>query len=402
MIKQKRNRGCLNTLLILVAFLMVLVGLAYWDNQAIPAASPVLERLSTADQVRLAEAFHLRQSLGDMVMPGLKGTPGFGAADIPVLAFNERYAFLVGLPDPAAGWRSVPQGEQFGVAWRTVPDETFQGQVYYRQELDTSLHTTQNFAVQIGERYAASFTTGDYAPIGLANEIRSELSPVMVDLFPLRQYTRLLLRGVDGYISLVAHESYHAYAGIQAPQKLAEAERASRLVNSYPWPEQPLIAAWREELDLLSLGAEAAWGEASDAEVLDLAQRFLTQRAARRQNLGLSPALIAYEQQREWAEGLARYVELAIWRQAYLDKEYQPLSDALELADFNAYQGFPQRLAQELDQIPRMASAEGDGRFYYSGFAQAAMLDRLLPGWKERAMQEGVWLDDLLKEAADG
>ena len=47
-----------------------------------------------------------------------------------------------------------------------------------------------------------------------------------------------------------------------------------------------------------------------------------------------------------------------------------------------------------------MASAEGDGRFYYSGFAQAALLDRLLPGWKERAMLEGVWLDDLLKVAA--
>lgn len=394
--RNKPNRGCLNILLIIVARLLALVGLAYWDNHALPAASPVIERLSAADQSRLAEAFHLRQSLGDSVWPG------FGSADIPLLAFNERYAFLVGLPDPAAGWRSVPQGEQFGVAWQPVPDETFLGQVYYRQELDTSLDTTQNYAVQIGERYAASFTTGDYAPIGLANEIRSELSPVLVDLLPLRQYTRLLLRGVDGYLSLAAHESYHAFTGMLAPQKLAQAERASRLVTSYPWAEQPLIAAWREELDLLSLSAEVAWGETSDAEVLDLARRFLAQRAARRLNLGLSRELIAYEQQREWAEGLARYVELAVWRQAYLDKEYQPLPEVLPLADFNAYQGFPQRFAQELDQIPRMASAEGDGRFYYSGFAQAALLDRLLPGWKERAMQEGVWLDDLLKEAIGG
>ena len=96
---------------------------------------------------------------------------------------------------------------------------------------------------------------------------------------------------------------------------------------------------------LVILGAAAAWGDASDAEVLGLAQRFLAQRSARRLNLGLSPALIAYEQQREWAEGLAHYVELDIWRQAYLDKDYQPLTEVLELADCNGYQGFPQRLA---------------------------------------------------------
>jgi len=400
--KQKRNRGCLNILLIFAALLLALVGFLYWDNHALPAASPVLERLSAADQARLAEAIHLRQSLGDAVMPGLKGTPGFGAADIPVLAFNERYAFLVGLPEPAAGWRSVPQGEQFGVAWQPVPDETFQGQVYYRQELDTSLDTTQNFAVQIGDRYTASLTTGDFAPIGLANEIRSELPPVLSDLLPLRLYTGILLRGADGYTSLLAHESFHAYAGSMAPEKLAQAEQASRSQDHYPWEEQPLIDAWQEELDLLSMGAEAAWGEATEAEVLELAQRFLAQRQNRYLTMGLSPELIAYEQQREWVEGLARYAELDIWRQAYLDKDYQPLPEALALDDFDAYQGFPQRLAQEIDQIPRMASNEGDGRFYYTGFAQAALLDRLLPGWKERVMQEGIWLDDLLEEAAGG
>lgn len=163
-----------------------------------------------------------------------------------------------------------------------------------------------------------------------------------------------------------------------------------------------MIDAWQEELDVLSMGAEAAWGKANDAEVLALVQRFLTQRQDRYRSLGLSPELIAYEQQREWVEGLARYAELATWRQAYLDEEYQPLPEALALSDFHAYQGFPQRLAQEIDQIPRMASNEGDGRFYYSGFAQAALLDRLLPDWKERIFQDGVWLDELLKEASGG
>jgi len=49
----------------------------------------------------------------------------------------------------------------------------------------------------------------------------------------------------------------------------------------------------------------------------------------------------------------------------------------------------------------RRAGATGDGRFYYSGFAQAVLFDRLAPDWKERLFDEGVWLEDLLSEALD-
>ncbi|NKQ36994.1 MAG: hypothetical protein HF973_15450 [Chloroflexi bacterium] len=47
----------------------------------------------------------------------------------------------------------------------------------------------------------------------------------------------------------------------------------------------------------------------------------------------------------------------------------------------------------------RMADDVGDGRFYYSGMAQAALLDRLLPDWKEQALTDGVFLEDLLETA---
>jgi len=47
----------------------------------------------------------------------------------------------------------------------------------------------------------------------------------------------------------------------------------------------------------------------------------------------------------------------------------------------------------------RMANDEGDGRFYYSGMAQAFLLDRLRPDWKSKAFDEDIWLEDLLAEA---
>jgi hypothetical protein len=49
--------------------------------------------------------------------------------------------------------------------------------------------------------------------------------------------------------------------------------------------------------------------------------------------------------------------------------------------------------------MKRQAGREGEARFYYTGMAQAMLLDRLLPGWKTRALSRDIWLETLLAEA---
>ncbi len=66
---------------------------------------------------------------------------------------------------------------------------------------------------------------------------------------------------------------------------------------------------------------------------------------------------------------------------------------------FHNYTNASQRWSQEIDQIRRMASNSGDTRFYYSGLAQAALLDRLAPEWKTKIMNEDVFLEALLEDA---
>ncbi len=46
-----------------------------------------------------------------------------------------------------------------------------------------------------------------------------------------------------------------------------------------------------------------------------------------------------------------------------------------------------------------MTGQEGETRFYYTGFAQGVLLDRLDPDWKSQAFEPGVWLEDLLRQA---
>ena len=44
---------------------------------------------------------------------------------------------------------------------------------------------------------------------------------------------------------------------------------------------------------------------------------------------------------------------------------------------------------------------EGSFGGYSQAMAQAVLLDRLLPGWKERAFEPDVMLEDLLREVVD-
>lgn len=359
-------------------------------NRNLPTGSQVVDRLSDLEKARLAEVFHVRRTLGDVVWPGWR------QADIPVILYNEEYAFLVGYPDPPSGWVKVPDRDVRGGPWEVVPNDAFEGQPYYRQRLPASGVTPEAFTVLVGERWVASMTTKEWTRISLMNQIREDVPPLFEPVFPYRLASRALIASSDWHMCGVLHESFHAYEGMMAPERLVDAEMAvKRNEARYPWDDPALREAWQVELDLLAQALQAA----SDEEAAELTRQFLAQREQRREGNNLDAASMDYERQREWAEGLAKYVELAMWREAATGSDYEPSPALADDPDFREYTTFERRWSQEVSQMRRMADDEGDGRFYYSGMAQAILLDRLMPGWKERILTEDVWLEDLLGEA---
>lgn len=362
------------------------------SNIGLPTHSEQVDELSANQKALLAEFFQIRTVLGEQVWPG------WGEWDSPVVVYNEATAFLLNYPEasPPDGWLRVPQMTVQGNRWQQVTDDDFYGQPYYRQELSASGDTPQAFTVLIGDQWAASMTTKEWTAIGLRQEVAADLPAFLTAVFPLWLVDDVLLRGSDGYISLLAHEAFHAYQGAAAPDKLAAAEMVGAVEAGYPWQDADLQANWQLELDLLTAALEAE----SEAEIIELTRQFLAQRQQRRQAAGLANTQIDFERQREWLEGLARYVELEIWRQA-AESDYQPHPTLADDSDFDEYGSFASRWSQEVDQIGRMAADEGDGRFYYTGMAQAVLLDRLLPSWKEVAFDDGVFLEDLLAEAVN-
>jgi hypothetical protein len=368
----------------LLVFCLTAAGISALMNGRLPTQSDSITQLNPTDKERLAEYFHLQQTLGDAVWPG------FGQANIPVILYNEAYAFLVGLADPSDGWQTVPEQKQRGAAWEVVPNDSFAGQPYFRQPLPEGL-TPQAFTVRVGDQWVASMTAMQWMRIEMANIIRRDLPPGLQSVFPYWFMVNLLVESSDHHIALVTHEAFHAFQGMINEEKLAAAETAVSLAHNYISDDPDFQTAWQTELDLMAQAVQADSG----TEMADLAAQFLAQRQERRQNL--SADYITYEQTREWEEGLAKYVELAIWQQAADTAVYTPILAADP--DFESYQNFSNRWRQEVAQMKRMANDDGDGRFYYSGMAQAFILDQLLPDWKEQALEDGIYLDDLLVTA---
>lgn len=340
------------------------------SNRSLPKRPEVLDRLDSLDKSRLEETLHLKRSLGEAVWPGL------GQASLPVSLHNQAYSFLIGFP-------GRPPDD-----WKVVEGDDFEGQPYYRK----AEKEAQNFAIQVGDTWVAGMGTKTEIDLFIVELYQGFLPPVIEQIFPYR----LLLQASEVQIGGVLHEGFHVFQAQKAPARLEAAEKAHRLGDQYWSGNADNLKLWKEEMNLLAKALQSK----TDTEAADLARQFLDHRQKRRQQVGLAAEMIDYERQLEWEEGLAKYVELEFLRQAFISKDYQPLEAMQADPSFKGYRTFNQRWSQEILQMKLEVNQDGEVSFYMTGMAQAFLLDRLSPGWKAKVLEEGIFLEDLLKAAA--
>ena len=303
-----------------------------------PIQDPLV--LSAADKAELAEAFRLKTELGDRVWPGL------GSADIPVILYNDSHEFLFGEAKPTG-------------SWKVVEGDDFLGQLYYHRPAENP----ESFAVLIGTHWAGSLSTLDR----MNRKSPFKLSP-------------------DFYVVLILHEVFHAHQANLARARFAKVVAVYASESRYPSQDKAFAAAWNSEGAALAEALRAK----DNAEAFRLVQKFLQIRDERRRHAALSPDLLAYELELEWLEGLAEYVEIKFYELA--------ASRASEPAFTRYRPGLPPYLQWDFVRLERqMGQQNGDLRFYLSGMAQARLLDRLSPNWQTKMMQEGTYLEELLR-----
>jgi hypothetical protein len=316
--------------------------------------------LTDIEVAHVAEIRHVLATYGNDVWPG------WGESIPPLLIRKGEVEFLIGHPDP-------PQDFQ------VVPDVSIDGEALYW--LDGHLTPQPVASVwQVADVWSVAIPVRDE----FQGIIDQALGPGVVVLDNAT------------YVQTVVHEMFHAYQfSAGDPNALADAALVS---EGEAWIVQ------QPNLSVLNI-AHAREGEALraalEAETDDIARRltidFLQLRQARYAEL--PPEVAAFERVTEWTEGLARYADVSLMRltgaagaeahEAGLVFEYPPSE--------NVWTDF---LAQLAD--PASVPGSHRDRYYVLGAGQAFLLDRLVPGWYERALADGVLLDDLLQEALTG
>jgi hypothetical protein len=369
----KKHRSCLARILIVFSVLLGLCLLLAFTsligNRNLPGEES-FDTLSSIEKARLLEAFHLRSDLGDQAWQG------WGAAHIPAIVWNRSYEFLTNFDG------TVPAG------WTQVSGADLNGQIYYRQAADDP----QNFAIPLGDGWAASMATKQTTDRFLIDTFQEKLPTPIKQVFPYR----LLIQPSETQMGGLLHESFHVYQYQLAPERMAEAESIHKLGKEYETSTAAFQKEWKQESNLLAEALEAK----TKSEKIQLIRQFLANRQARRQNSHLNGRLVDYERWLEWEEGTAKYIEVKILRLASETADYHALPEMKNDSDFKQYKKVDQRWSQELFQL-RHPLSDGEPRFYMTGLAQAFLLDELLPGWKDQYWREGVFLEDLLRQAVE-
>lgn len=207
----------------------------------------------------------------------------------------------------------------------------------------------------------------------------------------------------EQYVTGILHELFHAW---QAPAlnrwmtRLDQqgADDAELFRTVYGDAENNRLQDREVKTLLAAINAQTA--DAAGAR----AQEFLAVRAQRTalwvQRVGpaRAGALLDRESMYEWAEGLARYVEIRSWETAG-DPAYQPHPELAAEPGYAAYAGGRQALLDRM-AAPVDAAAPHE-RIYRLGALQALALDRVEPGWRARASTD-VPLSELLRQAVGG
>jgi len=370
--KQKRSLRVIPFIVFsLIGLCLLTAGIFFLTNQFLPEPSSTPNELSQQDLAHAEEALHLISELGDQTWPELSG-------NIPLLLWNDEYAFLTNSQEEVAGWDRLEDAQV-----NDLP--------VYVQKNDADYQAFTE--ILPNGNYAGSMATKNATNIGFINLFKENLPPVVSQIFPYR----LLLLSTDQYITALVHESFHAYQAENYPDRFEDAEKAYSSTDGYEDLFESMSEDWQLEIQALI----DALNEEDDSRRIEFINNFIQIREDRRSSANLSSNLTLYEKRYEWLEGSAKYVELEIWENAANSTTYQPVEEVFTDEDFDNYQGYEKRWKNELTNMKNAAKNIGDSLFYYSGMLQALLLDELMPEWKTRIGEPGVWYEDLLKEAVN-
>lgn len=349
-------RTLLASLLTLIALTLLAVPL---HRQPIVSGQtpPTLTPLELA---QIAEIRHLLTTYAADVWPGWED-------NLPPLLFRKGdFDYLIGHPDPPADFEPVP-------------DLQLDGEPVWRMEGHVTPAPVAT-AWPVGDVWAAT------------TPVRDEFQAAVDELLG----PGVVVLDDVAFIRAVVHEAFHAYQmnAYGGPEHLPEFATTGDLAWLDTLTDDERLAL---DMALVAEGQalnEALSEDATEDEIHAAIRAFLRLRAERRADL--PDEATAFERAVEWTEGAARYSDTRLMLLAG-SADYVPSHEAAAVdltypAPATVWDDFRAQLSDVLT-IP----GGYRDRFYVLGAAQLFILDRLTDDWQSRLWDEGVAVEDLLR-----
>ena len=171
----------------LLIFVILLMAISALYNLTLSDSSAVTEKLTASQKAYIAEYFNLQEEMMSDIWSD------YDDIVVPVVVYNEEYAFLVGVADPDSGWFKMPSMEHRGDEWKVVEDDNFNGEQYYRQYLPDPNITPENFTVKVGSTWVSTMQTREFAEVSFYNGFKNELPPGINLIFPYKIFWNLIM-----------------------------------------------------------------------------------------------------------------------------------------------------------------------------------------------------------------
>ena len=337
-------RMCISSVFLL--FLVLNVG-------AVTSVDTSPSALSRRDAALIAEAYHLRQSLGDTVWPG------WSKISIPFLYVTAEYEYAIDFPKKLSGFHIMDQDVLLGRPMQAR-----------KRTLSRDLSATFDFqdvdAVVMG------------TPEELTKSLGSWVLTATHEMFHVLQHTRGSNEKKGG-LGIGSEGDASWNINFPFPYKDNDVMNLIHLQSYLVY-----LAVTNTSKEDLNYNARTA------VETIRVYKNFLNK-------ISSAEPHYKYSQLQEWSEGIAFYTEYKI-AEAAATTTYKPLAEFRHLQGFTTYQKvwtdeYKNRLflAKHAGRAARSRTA-----FYHVGLGKGLLLDRLMPDWKTRYFSPGVWINDLL------
>ncbi|HET7225838.1 MAG TPA: hypothetical protein VFK69_09005 [Candidatus Eisenbacteria bacterium] len=320
-----------------------------------PVAADSIPRIPERDRVRLAEVFRLADAVQDQVWPG------WSAAPFPVLLVTPQWEFLVRQPHPDAGFRDGGEDARLG------------SRVFYRP---------RQFPLEFAATFPAVAGVSTIV-IGEAEHMRPAQNSVRWMLTVMHEHLHQWQESQPGYMAAI--RALHLDHGDSTGMWM--------LNYAFPYADSAVAAAFDTLCRVRARAVQAPLAQlaAAMARCQDARQAF-----ERR----LDPESARYLAFQQWKEGIARYTEYRLATIAA--NRYQPSARARALEDWTSFRAEAHTVREQIlnEQLGMRLARAKRIAVYSSGAADALLLDRLTPGWRNDYLHQPFNLDPLLAKTA--